>query len=99
LPKRAPNAAELKKWLTETARTWGPKRPKTRMSGAPPGDGPVEAVEPLPRLVAGHEPRDVHHHAAAAQVRHLPPRRLRPLRLSLSFPLRLSGDAGFRDGA
>jgi len=67
--------------------------------GAPPGDGPVEAVEPLPRLVAGHEPRDVHHHAAAAQVRHLPPRRLRPLRLSLSFPLRLSGDAGFRDGA
>jgi hypothetical protein len=69
--------------------------------GARPGDVLVEAVEPFPRRLAGHEPRDMDHlaAAAAAKVGHLPPqRRLRPLRPSRSFLTRFDGGAGFGAG-
>lgn len=69
--------------------------------GGRPGDELVEVVEPLPRLLPGDKPGDVDHLAAAAKVRHLPPRRLRCLRLSHSLPLLrcLAGDAWVLGGA
>jgi hypothetical protein len=67
--------------------------------GARPGDVLVEAVEPFPRRLAGHEPRDMDHLAAAAEVRHLPPqRRLRPLHSSRYSLTRFDGGAGFGAG-
>lgn len=54
--------------------------------GACPWDALVEVVEPPPRRLPGHEPRHVHHLAAAAQVRHLPPQRLLRLPLRSSLP-------------